>query len=412
MITYSLAQHVNIHLQKTAQFKDVTVSVRFLNTVEHCDNTSRFFLSQLLSDRCVKYPSKLEVTQQLDQLYGATLYGDNFFTGLAHTLEIRCTAINEKFTQEALLEKQLQFLSSFIFEPILDDYMFFEEIKERLILMVSSFQDNPASYASNQAQQQLNSLLSLKSIPSIKDIEEMTLDNLKTSYLQLIQNEKIDFLILGDVDENQLQPLLKSYFPLTDRPDTQLPIVFACPPLATKTIIENKEVQQSHLLMLYSTKTTILDPFHFPLLVGNSILGGLPSSHLFQEIREKRSLCYSIYSSYESFDGLIKIQTAISKENIEEVQTLIQHQISRIQHGDFDFELLNASKKMLINSLMGLNDYQKRILNHHYNNRLLGKDRALEDLIQAISSVSKEDIVAAFNSLHLNLVYALTQEDK
>lgn len=412
MSNYLLAKNVHLHIYPTNQFKDVTLSVRFCDFIDQCDNTIYFFLSQFLIDRSLDYPSKVAVTQMQDQLYGAQLSSENNFTGLAHTINFQCSTINGKFINEDLLEKQTKFLSSFIFNPIFDDFTYFEEIKQRLLLMVSSYLDNPSSLASNQAERHFNSIFNLRTIPTPDAIESCTMENLKDSYKKLIENNRIDILVLGDVEEESTFSSMKKFFPFKDRNFSDQPFYFLASKEKADNFVENKDLQQSHLLLYYTTQKNINDDDHFALLVANGIFGGLPSSYLFQEVREKRSLCYSIRSSYESFDGLIKVQTAISEKSIPEVIVLVEEQINKIKSQEFSEELLETTKKMIINSLISSKDYQSRTLNQNYTNTLLKKDRPLEYMLENIQKVTSQMIANSFENLELKMTYALTKGDQ
>ncbi len=409
MLSISLVPNVRLHIQQTKQFKDVTFSIRFLNSIENCDNTIRFFLSQLLSDRCKVYPTKLDVTKKLDQLYGAQIHGTNDFIGLSHMIELRCSVINGQYVNENLLEEQIKMLADFTLTPILNDEVFFEEIKQRLLLMVASFNDNLSSYASDRAQSHFNSLEALKTVPTKEEIEKVTLKAIQEAYEKMINEETIEFFALGDIDFSTTTQLVQKYFSFSERSSKEEAYAFHSLRDSHETITEEKDLQQNHLILYYTTETNILDKQHFALLVGNGLFGALPSSLLFQEVREKRSLCYSIHSLYESFDGLIKVQTAISKESLEEAQILINQQVERVRNGDFSEELLNSTKKMLINSITSSNDNQKRIIDRHFNNLLLKKERTLPYLIQCINSVTIGDIQQVFSLLQLKLTYILTQ---
>ena len=65
------------------------------------------------------------------------------------------------------------------------------------------------------------------------------------------------------------------------------------------------------------------------------LLGQLPNSLLFSEIREKRNLCYSIYSNLMHYDGIMSIHTGISKTQRDLVLQLIDEQIETIRKNAF-----------------------------------------------------------------------------
>lgn len=76
----------------------------------------------------------------------------------------------------------------------------------------------------------------------------------------------------------------------------------------------------------------------------NAMLGQYSTSLLFQNVREKNSLCYSIYSNLIAFDGARELRPASKKKDIDQVLTLIQEQIETLKNGTFDEELLTVTK--------------------------------------------------------------------
>ena len=82
--------------------------------------------------------------------------------------------------------------------------------------------------------------------------------------------------------------------------------------------------------MMYPTHVTLSSPDYWTLRTGSCIFGQLPTSLLFQEVREKRSLCYSIYSSILSYDGVMSVSTGIDSAHLDEVKELVEQQRQRL----------------------------------------------------------------------------------
>ncbi len=408
MITHVLAKNVHLHLHPTQKFKDVTISIRFLSNLQSTNLVARYFLSNIISDRCKTYPSKLEVTQHLDQLYGASLDSSTQFLGLGHSIEFRCSAINSHYVKKDLFSDQMEFLSQFIFSPILDDPSLFETIKDRLVLMVQSSLDQPQNYANNRSKELFGSTLKSQLLPTKQEILDCTLETVQEAYQKMIHDEIIHLFILGDIEENTALQLSKQFFNFEDRCNN-LFVPYLAQKEEFETVVEEKKVNQAQLILLYTTDKNVLSEDHFALLIGNGLFGTFPSSFLFQEVREKRSLCYSISSTYISYDGLLKVQTAIDSEKQLEVTDLIQEQCKKIKIGDFTEEHLEVTKKMFISLLRSSYDSQQYILTQDYRNQLSKRESSLEDVILSIQHVTKEDIIKAFSTVHCKLVYCLKQ---
>ena len=155
MKTEFLAKNVSYHIHPTSKFKDVTISVRFLNQLKNTNHVARLYLANMLRDVCTLYPTKTDVTRKLDELYGASLKVNNDTLGIGDLIEFRCSVVNGTYIHDDCLQKQIALLNNFIFHPLTKDGMLkknlYEEIKERLILMIRSHNDNPSSYAANQS---------------------------------------------------------------------------------------------------------------------------------------------------------------------------------------------------------------------------------------------------------------------
>lgn len=97
--------------------------------------------------------------------------------------------------------------------------------------------------------------------------------------------------------EGQLADLF-ARFPTLPAPDPYVP----APKFAPETLVEQRETNQSHLRMIYRPGMEAGDPrARAALTIYATLLGGSMGSRLFEEIREKRGLCYSVYAMAHAF---------------------------------------------------------------------------------------------------------------
>ena len=163
--------------------------------------------------------------------------------------------------------------------------------------------------------------------------------------------------------------------------------------------------------MMYPTYVALSSPDYWTLRTGSCIFGQLPTSLLFQEVREKRSLCYSIYSSILSYDGVMSVSTGIDSAHLDEVKELVEQQRQRMAEGDFDEEMLNTAKEMLINSILASEDDPLSMINREFQNCLLGQTRSLDKISDEIRSVDREAIRKLFAAMECKAVFALIQKE-
>lgn len=168
----------------------------------------------------------------------------------------------------------------------------------------------------------------------------------------------------------------------------------------TAVTARRKAIEQNHLALAFPA-LSYLDSRRYQLLLLNSILGGGVSSRLFQEMRERRGLCYSAYSYVDdhSDTGLLGIYTAVNSElEREALQTVCRVVRDLVAHGPNPDELERAREQAKANVLMGLESPQARM--SHMGTSALLYGEVLE----------RDDILAAYDAITGDQVHRLAQE--
>ena len=416
MKTETLGSNIELHLLETGKFKDVLISFRFIHELKEPDNGIRTLLALMLADRCEKYPTKQEVSRCLDGLYGASASCRTTTCGRAQVLEFRIRALNEKYVGGELLKRQIALASQFLLHPLKENGLLssavYNEAMINLKAMIQRRHDNPSSYAAARCAQLLaeGQPLGIGMLPDMEQAQKITLQQVSEAYEDMILHDRLDIFVEGLADQDQVIRCVREHFPLSDRQG----MVDCCYALQRQDKVsgwESREMDQTALVMMYPTGVTLRDEDYWALRTGNCIFGQLPTSMLFQQVREKRSLCYSIYSSVLSYDGVLSVSTGIDRAQLQQVQTLIEQQRQRMADGDFDEEMLEMGKTMLIQSLQASQDDPHSVINREYQNVLLGRHQTLDQMIAAIRQVSRQKIMALFAQMSLKAVFALCQKE-
>ncbi|MCK8787149.1 insulinase family protein [Roseomonas sp. NAR14] len=115
---------------------------------------------------------------------------------------------------------------------------------------------------------------------------------------------------------------------------------------------EERDLDQVHILLGFPSFAQT-DRLHFPTLLLSTLLGGGMSSRLFQEIRERRGLVYSIYSyaAPHADSGLFGIYAGTGEDQAEELVPVCLEELRRVQH-DVTAEELDRAKAQLRASLL------------------------------------------------------------
>jgi predicted Zn-dependent peptidase len=95
----------------------------------------------------------------------------------------------------------------------------------------------------------------------------------------------------------------------------------AAPRFAPETLVEQRDTNQSHLRMIYRPATSVADPKQRAALsIYSTLLGGSMGSRLFEEIREKRGLCYSVYAVAHAYADMPILQLGSGLESAKCVE--------------------------------------------------------------------------------------------
>jgi predicted Zn-dependent peptidase len=133
----------------------------------------------------------------------------------------------------------------------------------------------------------------------------------------------------------------------------------------------------------------------FPAYILNSVLGGGMSSHLFQNIREKRGLAYSVFSSLSSFHdaGFLSVYAGTSADKARQVIDLVLKEFCELKSNPISQEELQRAKAYLKGSLLlSLESSSSRMGNVARQEMYFGRYITLDEISQSVDAVTAEQV--------------------
>ena len=176
-------------------------------------------------------------------------------------------------------------------------------------------------------------------------------------------------------------------------PAGKLPPVHAAAYTPAVTL-KKKVTEQNHLTLAFPG-LPYGDRRRFTLQLLSTMLGSGMSSRLWQEVREKRGLCYSIYTYGAGYaeTGVFAIYTALGKETeAQALETICAAVRDFADHGPDPRELDRARELSKANVLMGLESTQSRMSALGRGALLLGQCLTTDEVIAAYNAVTAEDV--------------------
>jgi predicted Zn-dependent peptidase len=169
------------------------------------------------------------------------------------------------------------------------------------------------------------------------------------------------------------------------------------PPLTAGTVVKHRPTEQAHISFGtsgYSRK----DPRRFAFGVVNSALGGGMSSRLFQEIREKRGMAYSVYSYHTMFaeTGLFSVYAGSTPSKARDVLDIAQQEMRQIAGGGLTEDELDRAKGHLKGSLvLSLEDTSGRMSRIGRSEISHGEILSVDEVLARTDAVTLETATAA-----------------
>lgn len=377
------------------KFSDVSVAIRTQLPLERSTITAYNILVYMLKTKTELFKTKQALISNLNEAYGMKLACGLSSYGADLILTTRIQYIRSDWIEEEdYIHKVKEITDQVLFHSVLDEASF-EEAKYLYRNKLTRILDDPDGLAIYTCLTTLNTNHEI-SIPiqgSLDDLDQLTLQDIQNVYSAYLKADK-HILVCGCLDEE-----MKTYLERMDSSSKLNSTRSLLPILDYQEEITEKNISQSSIALVYATSTDILSEDYYKMFVMNSLLGQSPTSLLFEEVREKHSLCYSISSYLIQFDGALIITLGTNKENIEKAIDLINQQIQRIIDLDFDPELLNTAKKDCIDSLIVAQDYPFSQIDQRFMDVLLSRDTDRDKKIKHIQKVSLEDVSAAAKKL-------------
>ena len=417
-ITKNIKDGVKLHIINNNKFKTNLLAIFLTTPITREYVTYDAVLSSVLRRGSKNMPTQEEISKELENMYGAGFDCGLDKTGDNHILKFYLETINDSFIpqeDENMLKKGIEKLLEIVFNPLVENNKFKEEYvnqeKETIKQLIEGKVDNKARYALDRCIEEMykNEPYGLYKFGYVEDLNKINASNLYEYYNKLKSECKIDIFVSGECSEdieniiNQNENIKK----LEPREAKFINNELKKKEIKDENVItESLEVTQGKLIL--GLDVDINDnELKYDTLVYNAILGGTASSKLFQNVREKASLAYTASSSYLRHKNNIFINCGIEIKNYEKALEIIREQLQDMKDGKFTDEDIENAKKNIVSTIKNIKDEQDTEIVYFFGQELTDKKISLDEYMEKIEKVSKDDIVKIANSVYINTIYFL-----
>jgi predicted Zn-dependent peptidase len=234
---------------------------------------------------------------------------------------------------------------------------------------------------------------------TVDSINAITRDQIAEHYAARYKPENLVVAAAGSLDHDEVVELTRSAFgPALAGDADPVPPRLAGPAAAgqggTGVRLVSRGIEQANLV-LGCGGLSRTDDRRFALGVLNAALGGGMSSRLFQEVREKRGLAYSVYSfsSQHADSGIWGVYAGCLPAKADEVLSICRDEIAKVISGGLTDDELDRGKGQLRGSIvLGLEDPSSRMSRLGKAELVYPRLEPVEEILASIEAVSHDDV--------------------
>ena len=385
----NICDNVNLSVFKTDKFNSISMSISFVLPALEYTTTGNNLLAGMFFEGCEKYKTPKKIYTRLEEI-GAEAHSSVVKKGDYSILVLYCK-FRAEYTKDAF-----EFMKNIIFEP-----MFYSEAVKNQVKATKDRIDAEKNDKRTYAREKLISY-AFKNRPFGVDgngCERFLNMDIKEYYYYLMENSKIEIMVVGNINEKQTEDLCKKYlnfgprgfeYPEDEKEETPY-----------QSYSEKADVDQSKLCIGINAEFDSWEK----AVIANCILGGGAGSVLFSDVREKQGLCYYIVSSLYRYKEYIVVESAINYEEKDNVINSVKEALEKFSPTS---EEIARAKRYIVSSLKTTGDSQTRIMDFNIGQILAEDDRSLDEILISINEI--DSLENTFKRLEINTVFSLESE--
>lgn len=401
-----------IHLIKTTKFKTINVKICFKRKLNKEDIIKRNLLGDILIMSNKKYINKQEMEKKCEELFGINLSIDNKKVGNHIVFNVDASFLNEKYTEIGMNDESIEFIKDVLLNPNVVNNAFnesdFNLVKRAFKEDVMSINENATSLGIVKMRKYMDedSLFSVHPLFMLNELDKITSSGLYNYYLDMLKNDSVDIYILGDIDESIMSNF--NNLNIGNIKDEKESYIVEHNKFKDKEniVIENGNFNQSKLSMIFKLKNLTDFERKYVLYVYSFILGGTAGSILFKKLRLENSLCYYVNSNYNSLYNVLEIMVGINSKDFNKSVSLIKETMNDIKNNNYNDSEIENAKITYINAVLDIADSPFGIIGSFLAHDYYDADM-MEEKIEQIKKVTKNDLVNLANKIIIDTVYLL-----
>lgn len=309
---------------------------------------------------------------------------------------------NQEFTcyyvksQESHFRKTISLLLEIVFNPLFDDEEF-EKEKQIIVEEIKSALDDPEEYIFDIADEKIfkGHELSKPILGKLESVERIEKIDLKEFHSKYYNYANMVISVSGSIGHERIVRIVEEFCKNQEIKSVYRPIRDTKFEYFWGENSIDQKINQQHIVMALPV-CGIYNDDKYSLNIINVMLGGGMSSRLYQDLREKAALAYTVYSNIELHHdhGAIYIYIACDKSNASISKNMIIKNIEQLIEGKIsESEVKRAKEQIKSSFIFEMENLTERMQAIARNELIYGYNPALKDTFEKYNLVSKKEII-------------------
>ena len=353
----NIGGNIFINFVESDKFKRNYIVIDIISRLENGLKAAKSgLLTKVLMRGSSNYPTMADINKRLNYLYAAHIGAWESKLGEAQVVSISAAMLENKYALDEIniLDETLDVLADIFMNPLIKDCAFdkdyVEQEKTNMINEILAQINDKSGYVYKQLIKTMckNERFAF-TWSEVDDVKLIDGASLYEHYNYLLENCAIEIFCVGRLAEkkqfiiDKFKDLLKDIKRADNIEDYSSEVILTAENKGE--IIEEMEVNQGKLAIGFRTGASNKDKDFANFILFNSLYGASPTSKLFENVREKLSLCYYCHTAVTSEKGIVTVLSGVEVDNKQQAVDEILKQLEEIKSGSFTDKEIEDEKE-------------------------------------------------------------------
>ncbi len=413
---------IPVYFLRSSRFRTSILALTFRVPMDSRKATAYNLLLRILTSCCARIPSRRDVSLELDRLYGSRIDATVDKEGDILCLHFVADAVTSWIDGTNVFEETCRLLMDMLTEPLLDEDGLFPET---IVETERANYENELRARWNDREKytiDLGIAWYLDGTPHGVDpdgdpvlLGGISRGELATLYRELLRDAALTVVAGGDIGMAEREWLMAwlSRLPAGSRPEPPIPGVSPSPcpiPADCRRKIERRPMEQARILAVLTGLPPYFSGEGMAVNILNSMFGADTHSLLFEHVRERQGLAYSVFSSVLRYVRGVVVYAGVAPAKVEDCLATVAEQLSALAEGRFEPTLFEHSVTMVRNHIRTISDSLAAMLGFYSAGLSNGRQFHVGDALRLLDDVTDRQVCSLAGALRLASVYVVMPE--